>query len=121
METPNELAGWSTSPSATPAPSSLTLVPASAVSSETSMESQSYRTLPSIGGTKDSAWAHPFIRPDISATSAGKEKSSFCDFPPLHFGDNRSLSSPLRTDKGPRMELSLSPVLFSGHLPKPFL
>ncbi|KAF3559976.1 hypothetical protein F2Q69_00015490 [Brassica cretica] len=79
MEIPNELAGWSTSPSATLAPSLPTPVPASTVSSETSMESQSCQTLPSIGGTKDSAWAHPFIRPDISATSAGKVKSSFCD------------------------------------------
>ncbi|KAL0644395.1 hypothetical protein Bca4012_042685 [Brassica carinata] len=45
---------------------------------------------------------------------AGKQSS-----PPLHFGDNRSLSSPLRTDKSPRKELSLSPALFFDLLLKP--
>uniref|UniRef100_A0A0D2ZPY5 Uncharacterized protein n=1 Tax=Brassica oleracea var. oleracea TaxID=109376 RepID=A0A0D2ZPY5_BRAOL len=51
----------------------------------------------------------------LKAFKFGGKQSS----PPLHFGDNRSLSSPLCTDKGPRMELSLSPALFFDLLPKP--
>ncbi|KAL0730634.1 hypothetical protein Bca4012_026727 [Brassica carinata] len=39
--------------------------------------------------------------------------------PPLHLGDNRPLSFPLRANKGPRMELSLSLALFLDLLPKP--
>ncbi|KAL0649684.1 hypothetical protein Bca4012_092375 [Brassica carinata] len=58
--------------------------------------------------------AHEFLS-ILKALEFGGKQSS----PPLHFGDNRSLSSPLRTDKGPRMELSLSPALFFDLLPKP--
>ncbi|KAF3548720.1 hypothetical protein DY000_02006234 [Brassica cretica] len=151
METPNELAGWSTSPSATRAPSSPTPVPASAVSSETSMESQSCRNLPSIGegfgmgtpvhktrhlgdlGRKREVHVLRLVEGTNRATALAKIAHEFLSIlkalefggkqssPPLHFGDNHFLSSPLRTDKGPRMELSLSPVLFSDLLPKPFL
>ncbi|KAL0644468.1 hypothetical protein Bca4012_042758 [Brassica carinata] len=58
--------------------------------------------------------AHEFLSILKALEFGGKQSSS-----PLHFGDNRSLSSPLRTDNGPRMELSLSPAPFFDLLLKP--
>ncbi|KAL0723028.1 hypothetical protein Bca4012_037627 [Brassica carinata] len=58
--------------------------------------------------------AHEFLSILKTLEFSGKQSG-----PPLHLGDNRSLSFPLRTNKGPRMELSLPPALFLDLLPKP--
>ncbi|KAL0846746.1 hypothetical protein Bca101_019992 [Brassica carinata] len=57
--------------------------------------------------------AHKFLSILKALEFSGKQSG-----PPFHLGDNRSLSSPLRTDKDPRMELSLSTTLFLDLLPK---